>query len=102
MLYVTLCKVLRVLSNWREPLILSYMSCEISGNFKFSCGIVFNRQVVSDSFVIPWAVACQDPLSMGLPRQESWSGLPFLSPEDFLDLGVKPTCLLLDRQIVHH
>ena len=25
----------------------------------------------------PKTVACQAPLSMGFPRQESWSGLPF-------------------------
>ena len=25
--------------------------------------------VVSDSFVTPWTVACQAPLSMGFPRQ---------------------------------
>ena len=30
----------------------------------------------------PWTVACQAPLSMGLPRQEYWSGLPFPSPGD--------------------
>ena len=28
-------------------------------------------------FVTPWTVACQVPLSMGFPRQEYWSGLPF-------------------------
>ena len=28
----------------------------------------------------PWTVACQAPLSMGSSRQESWSGLSFLSP----------------------
>ena len=33
----------------------------------------------------PWTVACQAPLSMGLPRQEHWSGLPFPSPGDPLD-----------------
>ena len=32
-------------------------------------------------FVIPWTVAHQAPLSMGFPRQENWSGLPFPSPE---------------------
>ena len=26
----------------------------------------------------PWTIAHQAPLSMGLPRQEYWSGLPFL------------------------
>ena len=28
-------------------------------------------------FVIPWTVAHVAPLSMGFPRQEYWSGLPF-------------------------
>ena len=26
---------------------------------------------------------------MGLPRQEYWSGLPYLSPEDLHDLGIE-------------
>ena len=28
-------------------------------------------------FEIPWTVGCQAPLSIGFPRQESWSALPF-------------------------
>ena len=36
-----------------------------------------NRKVVSDSFMIPWAVAHQAPLSMEFSRQENWTGLPF-------------------------
>ena len=32
------------------------------------------------SFATPWTVARQAPLSMGFPRQEYWSGLPFPSP----------------------
>ena len=36
-------------------------------------------------FVTPWTVACQAPRSMGLPRQEYWSGLPFPSPGDALE-----------------
>ena len=28
----------------------------------------------------PWTVVCQTPLSMGIPTQEYWSGLPFPSP----------------------
>ena len=28
-------------------------------------------------FATPWTAACQAPLSMGFPRQEYWSGLPF-------------------------
>ena len=31
-------------------------------------------------FETPWTIACQAPLSMGFPRQEDWSGLPFPSP----------------------
>ena len=31
-------------------------------------------------FVTPWTVACQASLSMGFPRQEYWSGLPFPPP----------------------
>ena len=37
----------------------------------------------------PWTVACQAPLSMGFSRQEYWSGLPFPSPGDFPDPGIK-------------
>ena len=35
-------------------------------------------------------VAHQAPLSMGFFRQESWSGLPFPSPGDLFDPGIKP------------
>ena len=41
-------------------------------------------------FVTPWIVAHQVPLSMGFSRQEYWSGLPFPSPGDLLDPGIKP------------
>ena len=44
---------------------------------------------MSDSFVTPWTVACQTPLSMGFPRQGYWSWLPFPSPGDLPDLGIK-------------
>ena len=46
---------------------------------------------MSDSFETPWTVALQAPLSMGFPRQEYWSGLPFPSPGDLRDPGVEPT-----------
>ena len=41
-------------------------------------------------FVAPWTVAYQTPLSMGFSRQEYWSGLPFPSPGDLPDPGIKP------------
>ena len=37
----------------------------------------------------------QAPLSMGLSRQEYWSGLPFPPPGDLLDPGIEPTDLHL-------
>ena len=37
----------------------------------------------------PRTVVYQAPLSMELPRQEYWSGLPFPSPGDLLDPGIK-------------
>ena len=45
---------------------------------------------MSNSFAIPWTVACQAPLSMEFPRQEYWSGLPFPSPADLPNPGIKP------------
>ena len=41
-------------------------------------------------FVTPWTVAYQAPLSMGFSRQEYWSGLPFPSPGDLPNPGIKP------------
>ena len=40
-------------------------------------------------FATPRPVACQAPLSMGFSRQEYWSGLPFSSPGDLPDTGIK-------------
>ena len=49
--------------------ILSQSLCSV----QFSCYRVW-------LFVTPWTAACQASLSMGFPRQEHGSGLPFLSP----------------------
>ena len=38
----------------------------------------------------PWTVAYQVPPSMGFSRQECWSGLPFPSPGDLPNPGIKP------------
>ena len=45
---------------------------------------------MSNSFVTPWTVVHQAPLTMGFPRQEYWSGLPFPSPGDIPDPGIEP------------
>ena len=41
-------------------------------------------------FVTPWTVAHQASLSMEFSRQEYWSGLPFPSPGDLINPGIKP------------
>ena len=41
-------------------------------------------------FVTPWTVAYQAPLSVGFSREEYWSGLPFPSPGDLPNPGIKP------------
>ena len=41
-------------------------------------------------FATLWTVAHQAPLSIGFSRQEYWSGLPFPSPGDLPDPGIKP------------
>ena len=41
-------------------------------------------------FATPWTVAYQAPPSMGFSRQEYWSGLPFPSPGDLPNPGIKP------------
>ena len=49
-------------------------------------------------FVTPWTVAHQFPLFMGFPRQEYWSGLPFPSPGDLPNPGIRPASpTLADR-----
>ena len=50
-----------------------------------------------------WIVACQAPLSMGISRQEYWSGLPYPLPGIFPTQGLN-TCLLclIGRQVLYH
>ena len=45
-------------------------------------------------FATPWTVAHWAPLSMGFPRQEQWSGLPFPSPGDLPDPGMETMSLV--------
>ena len=40
--------------------------------------------------VTPWTIACQAPLSMGLSRQEYWSGLPCPPPGDLPNPETEP------------
>ena len=47
------------------------------------------------TLVTQLSIVFQAPLSMGFPRQESWSGLPFPSPGDLPDPGIDPMSLAL-------
>ena len=40
--------------------------------------------------VTPWTAAHQVPLFMEIPRQKYWSGLPFPSPGNVPNPGIKP------------
>ena len=52
----------------------------------------------------PWTVALQAPLCTGVSRQESWSGLPFPSPGDLPNPGIKsgPPALQADSLLTEY
>ena len=50
---------------------------------------------MSASFVTPWTVAHQDPRSIGFPKPEFWSELPFPPPGNLPNLGIEPLSLAL-------
>ena len=60
------------------------------------CGITMMHHACAQSLsgvqllATPWTVACQAPLSMGFPRQEYWSRLPFPPPGDLPNPGIEP------------
>ena len=65
--------------------------------YSFEDGVVVHCRVVCvfvtqsfPTFCDPWIIACQASLSMEFSRQEYWSGLPFSSPGDLPDPGIKP------------
>ena len=59
---------------------------------------------MSNSFVTPWSVAYQAFLSIGFPRQEYWSRLPFPPLGDLPDTGIEPTspALQTDSLLLSH
>ena len=52
------------------------------------------KSLQSCLFATLWNIACQVPLSMGLSRQEYWSGLPWPPPGDLPDPGIEPTSFM--------
>ena len=73
------------MNEWKGAFSLLTFICILA----FDQVYVYACSDVSDS-VIPWTVTCQAPLSMGLSRQEYWSGLPCPPPGDLLIPGIEP------------
>ena len=61
---------------------------------------LFSRSAMSDSFATPWTGSF---LSIGFPRQEYWSELPFPPPGDLPNPGMEPEslCLLHRRWLLY-
>ena len=45
-------------------------------------------------FVTPWTIASQAPLAMEFSKKECWSALPFPTPGDVPNTGIKPGFLM--------
>ena len=57
---------------------------------------------MSNSLATPWTVAHQAPLSMGLSRQEYWSGVPCPPPGDLPNPGIELWSSALQGVLYHH
>ena len=77
-----LCFTLTLL--WPTPHIHMHQ-CKRMLFLMFTCSVMFS------SFATPWTVAHQAPLSIGFPRQEYWSELPFPSPGNLPDPEIEST-----------
>ena len=55
------------------------------------CVYVLSRVLL---IVTPWTAALQAPLSMELPRQEYWTGLPVPSPGNLPNPGIQSARLM--------
>ena len=51
-------------------------------------------------FATPWTITYEASPSMGFSRQEYWSGLPFPSPGDLPDPGIKPGSPALEADAI--
>ena len=67
---------------------------------KEGCNSSISYSVMSDSVTV-WTVTHQAALSTGFSQQEYWSGLPFPSPEDLPNPGIKPGSSRHCRQILY-
>ena len=75
------------------PQWLNICSSVVQDEFREYVFCVLSHFSCIQRFATLWTVARQAPLSMGLSRQEYWSRLPFPSPGDLPNPGIKPTSL---------
>ena len=85
---------LPLLKGWRNSIYIFWEDCcpptSVQG---WENEMLFSCYKIVQLFSIPWTVAHQAPLSMEFPGQESWNGLPFLSPGNLPESGIKPASL---------
>ena len=84
MVYTMLLKEYDLLANFTK---LHYRKCFLSETVSASVQQLSHVWL----FMIPWTIAYQAPLSMESYRQECSSGLPFPTPWDCPNPGIKPT-----------
>ena len=93
-----------MLGEWEEPssnsslaiFQLYYLKQISSSASRFLVCVCVLVIQLCPTFCEPQTVACQDPLSMGLPREGYQSGLPVLSPGIFLTQGLNPGFLQIN------
>ena len=92
-------KVMSLLFNMLSKLVTAFLprsKCLLISWVQSPSTVTFKVKVKVKSlsrvqlFATLWTVAYQAPLSMGFSRQEYWSGVPFPSPGDLPDTGIKP------------
>ena len=86
-------------NHWDPIDLVCLLECRLCGSRDKWTRCTYGNLVVVQSlspvrlFATPWTIAHQIPLPMGFPRQDFWSGVPFPSPEDFPNRGIKPSLL---------
>ena len=84
------------LSQWTTravPLITHFTAVSLSSLSTCTCLLPVCGGLITKfcpTLETPWTIACQAPLSIGFSRQEYCSGLPFPSPGDLPNKGIKP------------
>ena len=69
---------------------------------KDKSGLCYAQSLNASYSANPWTVALQAPLSMGFPRQEYWSQLPFPPPGDLPYPGIELKSLASPALALRH